>query len=112
MLILDLSRFDAASLIAFTAQKQTDNGAKQTDAFRQDAVRIALTSGLTRKHVADALSVGKSMRSKWMTAHRDTGMASKEHSSLAQKNDHLRREDRIFTEERKILKMAEVFLAS
>ena len=28
-------------------------GLKRTDEFRQDAVRIALTSGLTRKLVAD-----------------------------------------------------------
>jgi transposase len=28
-------------------------GPKRTDEFRKDAVRIALTSGLTRKQVAD-----------------------------------------------------------
>ena len=28
-------------------------GLRRTDEFRQDAVRIALTSGLTRKQVAD-----------------------------------------------------------
>lgn len=32
-------------------------GPKRTDEFRKDAVRIALTSGLTRKQVADDLSV-------------------------------------------------------
>jgi len=37
-------------------------GLKRTDAFRQDAVRIALTSGLTRKQVADDLGVGRLMR--------------------------------------------------
>jgi transposase len=35
-------------------------GLKRTDEFRQDAVRIALTSGLTRKQVADDLGVGMS----------------------------------------------------
>ena len=30
-------------------------GLKRTDEFRKDAVRIALTSGLTRKQVADDL---------------------------------------------------------
>ena len=30
-------------------------GLKRTDEFRQDAVRIALTSGLTRKQVANDL---------------------------------------------------------
>ncbi len=33
-------------------------GLKRTDEFRAFAVRIALTSGLTRKPVADDLGVG------------------------------------------------------
>ena len=35
-------------------------GLSRTDEFRQDAVRIALTSGLTRKQVDDDLGVGMS----------------------------------------------------
>ena len=35
-------------------------GLKRTEEFRQDAVRIALTSGLARKQVADDLGVGMS----------------------------------------------------
>ena len=46
-------------------------GLKRTDEFRQDAVRIALTSGLARKQVADDLGVGMSTLSKWITAYRD-----------------------------------------
>jgi hypothetical protein len=34
-------------------------GLKRTDEFLKDAVRIALTSGLTRKQVADDLGIGK-----------------------------------------------------
>ena len=49
-------------------------GLKRTDEFRQDAVRIALTSGLTRKQVADDLGVGMSTLNKRITAHRDTDM--------------------------------------
>ncbi|MEP3685700.1 MAG: transposase, partial [Sulfitobacter dubius] len=45
-------------------------GLKRTDEFRADAVRIALTSGLTRKQVADDLGVGMSTLNKWITAHR------------------------------------------
>ena len=47
-------------------------GLKRTDEFRVDAVRIALTSGLTRKQVASDLGVGLSTLNKWVTAHRDT----------------------------------------
>jgi len=39
-------------------------GLKRTDEFRQDAVRIVLTSGLTRKQVADDLGVGMSSNSR------------------------------------------------
>ena len=75
-------------------------GLKGTDEFRQDAVRIALTSGLTRKQVADDLGVGMSTLNKWITAHRDTDVVSKEGLSLAQENDRLRRANRILMEER------------
>ena len=47
-------------------------GTGMTDEFRRDAVRIALTSGLSRRQVADDLGVGLSTLNKWVTAHRDT----------------------------------------
>ena len=86
-------------------------GLKRTEEFRQDAVRIALTSGLTRKQVADDLGVGMSTLNKWITAHRDTDLVSKEDLSLARENDRLRREVRILKEEREILKKATQFFA-
>jgi transposase len=87
-------------------------GRTRTDEFRKDAVRIALTSGLTRKQVADDLGVGMSTLNKWITAHRDTDVVSKEDLGLAHENDRLRRENRILKEEREILKKATVFFAS
>ena len=80
---LDLSQFDSAPLIAFAATKEMNSalhgrvmlsmiprvGLKRADEFRQDAVRITLTSGLTRKQVADDLGVGMSTLNKWITAH-------------------------------------------
>ena len=59
----------------------------RTDEFPKDAVRIALTSGLTRKQVADDLGVGMSTLNKWITAHRDTDVVLKEDLGLAQEND-------------------------
>ena len=87
-------------------------GLKRRDEFRKDAVRIALTSGLTRKQVADDLGVGMSTLNKWITQHRDTDVVSKEDLGLALENDRLRRENRILKEEREILKKATVFFAS
>ena len=86
-------------------------GLKRTDEFRQDAVRIALTSGLTRKQVADDLGVGMSTLNKWITAYRDTDVVSKEGLDLAQENERLRREIRLLKEEREILKKATQFFA-
>ncbi|MDG1210443.1 MAG: IS3 family transposase [Paracoccaceae bacterium] len=79
-------------------------GLKRTEEFRKDAVRIALTSGLTRKQVAADLGIGMSTLNKWITAHRDTDVVSKEDLWLAQENEQLRREVCILKEERDILK--------
>ena len=86
-------------------------GRTRSDEFRRDAVRIALTSGLTRKQVASDLGVGMSTLNKWITMHRDTDVVSKEDLSLAQENNWLRRENRILKEEREILKKATQFFA-
>ena len=58
-------------------------GTGRTDEFRKDAVRIALTSGLTRKQIADDLGVGMSTLNKWITAQRDTNVVSHEDRVLA-----------------------------
>ena len=86
-------------------------GLKRTDEFRSDAVRIALTSGLKRKQVADDLGVGMSTLNKWIAAHRDTDVVPKEDLDLAKENDRLRREIKLLKEEREILKKATQFFA-
>ena len=86
-------------------------GLKRTEEFRQDAVRIALTSGLARKQVADDLGVGMSTLNKWIMAYRDTDVVSKEDLDLAKENERLRREIRLLKEEREILKKATQFFA-
>jgi len=83
----------------------------RTDEFRDEAVRIALTSGLSRKQVAADLGVGLSTLNKWVTARRDTDLVSKADLDLAEENERLRREVRILKEERDILKKATQFFA-
>ena len=97
--------------MAFTATKEIDYGTKTNGRIRADAVRIALTSGLTRKQVADDLGVEMSTLNKWITAHRDTDVVSKEDLVLAKENDRLRREIKLLKEEREILKKATQFFA-
>ena len=84
-------------------------GLKRTDEFRQHAVRIALTSALARKQVADDLGIGMSTLNKWITVYRDTDVVSKEDLVLAQENERLRREIWLLKEEREILKKATQF---
>ena len=69
-------------------------------------MRIALTSGLTRKQVADDLGVGMSTLNKWIMAYRDTDVVSKEDLDLAEENERLRPEIQLLKEEREILKKA------
>ena len=75
----------------------------RADEFRKEAVRIALTSGLSRRQVADDLGVGFSTLNKWVSAHRGTDVVSAEDRDLARENERLRREVRILKEERDIL---------
>ena len=70
-------------------------GLKRTEEFRADAVRIALTSGLTRKQVDSDLGVGLSTLNKWVMAHRDADVVSDKDLDLARENERLRRENRI-----------------
>ena len=74
-------------------------------------MRIALTSGLTRRQVASDLDIGLSTLNKWVTAHRDTNVVPDKDLELARENERLRRENRILKEEREILKKATQFFA-
>lgn len=44
---------------------------KHTEEFRQEAIRIALTSGLSRRQVAEELSIGFSTLAKWIQKSRE-----------------------------------------
>lgn len=78
-------------------------GTVRTDEFHKDAVRIALTSGLSRRQVADDLGVGLSTLIKWANARRDTVVVSAEDRELAREHERFRREIRILKKERDIL---------
>lgn len=49
---------------------------KHTEEFKQEAVRIALTSGLSRERVAADLGVCKSTLGKWLVQYRPTDLIS------------------------------------
>jgi len=84
----------------------------RTDEFCKEAVRIALTSGLSRRLVADDLGVGFSTLNKLVSAHRNPDVISAGDHDLTWENARLRREVRILKEERDILEKATQFFAS
>jgi transposase len=80
--------------------------------FRREAVRLALTSGLTRKQIAADLGIGFSTLSKWVHQDRDKDLMAGPHEDHEKEIIRLRKENRILREEREILKKATVFFAS
>jgi len=75
-----------------------------TDAFRAEAVKLALTSGLSRSQVAEDLGIGQSTFRKWITAHKHADLMSGPHDDVQKELRRLRKENRILREERDLLK--------
>jgi transposase len=87
-------------------------GQLHTEEFKREAVRLAKTSGLTRKQVAADLGIGLSTLGKWISADRPEAPADLPPVDLLKEVEQLRRENRILKEERDILKKATAFFAS
>ena len=87
--------------------------AKQhTKEFQQEAVRLALSSGLSRKQTAADLGVGFSTLSRWIQLHRHRDdVSAPPDVDLEQEVMRLRKENRLLKEERDILKKATQFFA-
>jgi transposase len=85
---------------------------KHTEDFKQEAVRIAVTSGLSRRRAAVDLGVGLSTLGKWVSQYRPADMSISPQADLAKENEQLRRENRILKEEREILKKAQGSMGS
>ena len=86
-------------------------GMKQSAEFRQEAVRVALTSGLTRKQVAADFGIGFSTLSRWIRQDRVTLPEPSVQSDLEREVAMLRKENRLLREEREVLKKATIFFA-
>ena len=88
--------------------------------FKRDAVRMALTSGLTRRQLSKDLGVGFSTLNTWVRKHRREVEGDPvfvrdgdvlDAVALARENERLRTENRHLKEEREILKKATRFFA-
>lgn len=84
---------------------------QHTASFRQEAVRVALTSGLSRKQVAADFSVGFSTLSRWIQLEGKELPEPTAQSDLEAEVTRLRKENRLLREERDVLKKATIFFA-
>ena len=80
--------------------------------FKREAVRLALSSGLSRKQVAADLGIGLSTLGKWIATRRTEERPDLPSADLLKEVEQLRRENRVLKEERDILKKATAFFAS
>jgi transposase len=71
----------------------------KSDEFKADAVRLALTSGLTRREVSSDLGIGLSTLNKWIQQLGKDQVVCAADADLVQENERLRRENRVLKEE-------------
>jgi transposase len=85
-----------------------------TPEFRAEAVRLAQTSGRSRREVAADLGIGLSTLRNWINARRDRHMDEPppdRQEDMAAELKRLRRENEVLRQEREILKRATAFFA-
>ncbi len=87
------------------------NGNRPTPEFRREAVRLALTSGRTRREVADDLGIGLSTLTRWVRQDRDAEEPAEDQADLRAELKRLRKENAVLKQERDILKKAAAFFA-
>ena len=77
-----------------------------SDEFKRDAVRIALTSGLTRRQVASDLGIGHSTLGKWVRVFSEEAKVPAQDAELLRENERLRKENRILRDMSRIRKQS------
>ena len=86
-----------------------------TKEFEREAVRLAETSGRTRREIADDLGIGLSTLTRWLSRNRDAIMDEPSRrdgdEDMAAELKRLRRENEVLRQERDILKKATAFFA-
>ena len=64
---------------------------RHSDEFKREAIRIALTSGLSRRQVASDLGIGFSILSKWIQKPPRNDMPPIADLDLAKENERLKK---------------------
>lgn len=86
-------------------------GRRPTAEFRREAIRLALTSGRTRREVADDLGIGLSTLTRWLSQSRGNREPVEIQGDLHAELQRLRKENALLKQERDILKKAAAFFA-
>ena len=86
-------------------------GNRSTPEFRREAVRLALTSGRTRKEVAEDLGIGLSSLTRWIGQYRGEEAPPDIDGDLQGELRRLHKENALLKQEREILKKAAAFFA-
>ena len=87
------------------------HGNRPTREFRREAVRLALTSGRTRREIAEDLGIGLSTLTRWLSHERDASEPNDAPVDVHAELKRLRRENAVLKQERDILKKAAAFFA-
>ena len=87
------------------------NGNRPPPEFRGEAVRLVLSSGRTRREIAEDLGIGLSTLTRWLREERDASEPSEAPVDVHAELKRLRRENAVLKQERDILKKAAAFFA-
>jgi transposase len=82
-------------------------GHRHGEDFKREAVRLALSSGLSQSQVAADLGIGLSTLGKWIAAYKTEERGDVPSADLLKEVEQLRSENRVLKEERDILKIGE-----
>ena len=85
-----------------------------TQEFRDEAVRLAQSSGRSRREIASDLGIGLSTLRNWIDRRRDRQMEQPppdRQEDMAAELKRLQRENEVLRQEREILKRATAFFA-
>ncbi len=88
------------------------NGNRPPPEFRREAMRLALTSGRTRREIAEDPGIGLSTPTRWLSHKCDASEPSEAPVDLHAELKRPRRENPILKQERDLLGKAAAFFAN
>lgn len=76
-------------LSVLSLYQEIDETIKHTEDFKHEAVRVALSSGLSLMRIAADLGIGKSILAKWIVDYRLSELVSGPQADLAHENNRI-----------------------